>query len=110
MPDAEKILVAYKRKKRGKQPPVMTEPSSSTRVSTQSRSKGCPDEIKGVHRKSTKQTDTHRGNTDMGCQNDEEPAVIASSPAKVNVALMRDENLNAIGEDGSSATIRKPVA
>ena len=46
----------------------------------------------------------------MGRQNDDEPAVIASSPAKVTSALMPDENPTAIGEDGSSATIRQQAA
>ena len=46
----------------------------------------------------------------MGCQNDEEPAVIASSPTKVTSGLMQDENLTATREDGSSATIHKPAA
>ena len=109
-PDVKKILVVYKRKKLGKQPPVMTEPPSSTRVSTRSSSKGCPDNIKGAHRKSTKQTDTHRGNTDMGCKNAEEPALIASSLTKVTSGLMRDENLTTTREDGSSAMICKPTA
>ena len=109
-PDAKKIFVVYKRMKRGKQPPVITEPSSSTGVSTRSSSKGCPATIKGAHRKSTKLMDTHRGNTDMGCQNDEEPAVIALSLTKVTSGLMRDGNFTATREDGSSATIRKPAA
>ena len=46
----------------------------------------------------------------MGCQNDEQPAVIASSLAKVTSRLMQDGNLTATRDDGSSATIRKPAA